>query len=212
MGTALSFEIYFNFNRKIASLITPILYKTPLKPNHITTLSLLAGFISAYFMSLGSRVAMLGGALFLQISFILDNCDGDIARMKSLQSVSGMWYDLTADLGVDFLQWIGLALGAVRQGVTPLIFIVCFTACAGSLINFFRVVFMRVAQGRSGKESALGLGPLSSAIHVLSHDGDPTLFVWFMSLVGYPGYLLFFGAVYINVIWIYSLILFRNQS
>jgi 1L-myo-inositol 1-phosphate cytidylyltransferase / CDP-L-myo-inositol myo-inositolphosphotransferase len=188
-------------NRRIASKITPLFMRTPLTPNQITTLALLSGFIAAFWFSMGTRTDLLAGAFFLQLSFILDNCDGDIARQKSMRSEFGMWYDFVADLFVDFAIWIGLAMGAVKQGQPEWIFYFSFAACLGSFINFQRVVKERLS-GKAKKAS--GSTAFHASIDSLSQDGDPSLFVWVMAAIGYPGYLLAGGAIYINFIWIYA--------
>jgi len=134
---------FFTFNRTIANRISPVLAKTFLTPNQITTLVLLSGIFAAYLMAQGSHMSMLGGALFLHVSFILDNCDGQVARLKSLSSSFGMWYDYLADLGVDFCLWIGLALGSMAKYPSPLVLTVMLLAMLGSVINFIRVVHYR---------------------------------------------------------------------
>src|SRR3989344_4782763 len=94
-------ETLLGLNRRIADAFVPLLVRTPLRPNHVTTLSLVSGPFAAWLLSLGSRKWMLAGALTLQFSFILDNCDGTLARLKSMQSALGMWYDYAADLAVE---------------------------------------------------------------------------------------------------------------
>ena len=201
----LNFDRYFNFNRAIASKITPFLVSTPLRPNHITSLALILGVVAAFFMSQATRFSMLAGAFFLQVHFILDDCDGSVARLKSMQSTFGMWYDFVADVIVDFFIWVGLALGAVAQGVGNGIFIFCAIACLGSGINFIRVTTERVCQ--PAKDSAVRTkNPLFSVLDVLSQDGDPSLLIWILAIIGSPSLFLILGAVYINVIWIFPLV------
>src|SRR3989338_1949827 len=96
------FNDFLSLNRKLALKAVPFLARTPFTPNQLTSLSLLLGIVAAYFFSLGSRISLLEGAFFLQLSFIADNCDGGVARLKNLSSEFGMWYDFVADLFVDF--------------------------------------------------------------------------------------------------------------
>jgi phosphatidylglycerophosphate synthase len=86
-------EDFFTLNRRIAGAVVPLLAKTPLAPNHITLLSMACGFVAATFFAQGTRAGMLEGAFFLQVSFVLDDCDGAIARLKSRQSEFGMWLE-----------------------------------------------------------------------------------------------------------------------
>lgn len=206
---------WFTFNRKIASKVSAVLVKTPLTPNHVTTLSMCAGLWAGYFFSTGRRSGLLLGAAFLQLSFILDNCDGDIARAKNLQSRFGMWYDFSADLVVDFALWSGLALGAVSLGVPgAAVRGWWLLAMSGSAINFSRVTGERMAAIRAAASPSAKVPPPANQpwwqtiLYVLGQDGDPTIFVYVMALAGSPWLFLVLGALYINALWILS----RNQS
>jgi phosphatidylglycerophosphate synthase len=194
----MKFDSLFSFNRAIAVRVSDTLVKTP-----VTTLSLTCGLLSAFAMARGSRTGLLLGALLLQLAFILDNCDGEIARRKNLKSQFGMWYDFVADLFVDWALWTGLCVGALAQSVTPLVVPVAVVACLGSAALFWVVVSRRLGGG-SGKEPSATKNPFLSALHVLGHDGDPSLLIWIFALAGYPGWLLFAGCVYVNVLWIYT--------
>jgi phosphatidylglycerophosphate synthase len=201
----------FTFNRKIAAKLSAFLVRTPLTPNHVTTLSMGAGLWAGYILSHGTRGSMVLGAVFLQLAFILDNCDGDIARAKGLQSRFGMWYDFTADLIVDLALWSGLALGAVSLGVPGVAVRGWWMAAiAGSAINFTRVTGERMAQIRSNKSASDKIPPPADRPvweriwYVLGQDGDPTLLVYGFALLGSPWLLLVLGTVYVNALWIFS--------
>ena len=194
----------FTYNRTVSAWLAPQLARTPLTPNHLTTLSLAAGLFAGFCMAHGTRQGLLAGAFFLHLSFILDNCDGAVARIKSMQSVSGMWYDYLADLAVDFALWTGLAVGADRQGLDGHVYGVAALACAGSALNFWRVVVQRrqpapaVQKGR-GNLVASFTGPLGK-------DGDPSLLVWFLAFTAGPAALLYLGCAYIFLVWSFSLL------
>ena len=197
-------DIFFSFNRKIASKAVPYLACTSITPNQITSLSLFCGLTAACFFSRGSRQWLMAGALFWQLSFILDNCDGAIARIKNLSSVSGMWYDFVADLLVDLAVWAGLGFAVYSQRGVSYAVPVALVACAGSVINFLRVIRGRLG-GKTGKESPPRPENIFlSTVHILSNDGDPTLLIWILALIGHPEYLLVLGCFYINFIWMMS--------
>ena len=170
-----------------------------------------AGLWAGYFFSTGRRTGILLGAVFLQISFILDNCDGDVARAKQMQSRFGMWYDFTADLIVDFALWTGLGLGAVSLGVPgAAVRWWWFAAMAGSSINFTRVTGERLAAIRSQKSASDKTPPPAggpvweTVLYVLGQDGDPTIFIYLFAVLGSPWLFLILGAVYVNALWILS--------
>ncbi len=195
-------EILFGFNRRISSRWVPYLLKTPITPNQITTLSLACGMIAAFFLSHGLRPWLLAGAAFWQLAFILDNCDGAVARQKGLSSVSGMWYDFVADLLVDFSIWTGLGWAVYHHGGASYALWTALAAAAGSLINFVLVAVRRTG-GKTGKEAPPDPKNIfHTTLHVLSNDGDPTLLIWIFALIGRPEYFLVLGCFYINFIWI----------
>ena len=196
-------DFLFTFNRKIAdAFFVPFFMKTPLRPNHITALSLMSGVLAGWVVSGGSRSDFLVGAFFLQLSFILDNCDGSVARLKNMRSVSGMWLDFTADLIVDFAFWVGLAAAAISRGEMVFHVASLFAAAgAGSLINFWRVSQRRLKE-KTGKKESSTKHPFLSAAHALGNDGDPSILVWAFALFFQPIQLLFFGAVYVHFLWV----------
>jgi phosphatidylglycerophosphate synthase len=86
------------FYQQISFLITKNIYKTEITPNQITVLSLIFGLLSSFFIYYHYIVS---GIIFLNISFILDCVDGQLARVKHMQSDFGMWLDNISDRVVE---------------------------------------------------------------------------------------------------------------
>lgn len=84
-------------NRRISRHITRQLVKTPVTPNQTTLLSLIIGIVSAWFFWQGGYWNYLAGGLIFQFSFIFDQCDGEIARLKFMESKFGGWFDAICD-------------------------------------------------------------------------------------------------------------------
>jgi len=59
-------------------------------PNHITLVSLIIGLAAAAGFALGTRTGAILGAGLVIIAYILDNCDGEVARAKNLSSRWGV--------------------------------------------------------------------------------------------------------------------------
>ena len=70
------------FNRRLSTLLTRLLVRTPLTPNQVTVLSFLVILPGVYLLSTGERMALIGAGLLIQLSFTLDCCDGEIARLR----------------------------------------------------------------------------------------------------------------------------------
>lgn len=202
----------FLLNRRIASKLSVFLIQTPLKPNHVTIFSMACGFIAALFMSKGTRWALLQAAFFMQLSFILDNCDGEIARAKKLSSEFGMWLDYVADLFVDFAIWIGLSLGAYRFLREDWVYAVAIIACLGSFINFNRVIWERRLLNKKKREEMRSTNKFIATLQILGDDGDPSLLFWVLALIAGPQIILICGAVYIHFLWMFGLWNLRKIS
>ena len=91
------------FYQQIAFLITKYLLKTKITPNQITILSLVLGIISGLFIILNNKVLAI---LFLNLSFIFDCVDGQLARVKNMQSRFGSWIDNVSDRVVENIIYI----------------------------------------------------------------------------------------------------------
>jgi len=86
-----------HFERYISLALTRRLCRTSITPNAMTIVSLLIGFASApFFFSSAPRYQLAGALLFLTHS-ILDGCDGELARLKFLESRWGAVLDVVGD-------------------------------------------------------------------------------------------------------------------
>lgn len=101
-------------NRTVAGLLVPLLAATPITPNQVTLLGLAAGLMAAWRFG-GGSAGWLAGALWLQISFVLDNCDGTLARRRGLASGFGSWLDTVSDCVVNVAFFHALGLGLYRD-------------------------------------------------------------------------------------------------
>ncbi len=95
-------------NRRFSlGIFTPLFLKLSkgITPNQVSILSFIVGLISSIFFLIGN--AMIG-ALLIQISSILDGCDGEIARLKHMQSSLGDFVDAVLDRYADGLILFGI--------------------------------------------------------------------------------------------------------
>ena len=67
----------------------------------------------------GDYFSILTGALLFLICYVLDNCDGEIARLKDMRSIFGMRYDTFVDWLVHTVFFIGLGWGATSATGQP---------------------------------------------------------------------------------------------
>jgi len=95
--------------------ISAILINLPITPNQITALSLTSGITGCMcFISTKFEHQILG-SLILVTSYILDNCDGEIARYKKLTSKFGERFDTFSDWIVHAVFFVALGYGTSHE-------------------------------------------------------------------------------------------------
>jgi len=101
-------------DRAVSTRISRYLVRTPLRPNHITTIGTAIGFVAAWALAQGTYgFGLLGTALFW-LAVIIDGCDGEVARLKFQESRLGYLFDVTTDNIVHVAIFVGLGIGAYR--------------------------------------------------------------------------------------------------
>ena len=116
-----------SLNRKIGLRITPWLARTGITPNQVTLLALASGLLAAWEFFRGPD-HWLHGALWFQLSYILDNCDGALARLTGRSSGFGSWLDTGVDLLVHMAFFAGLGAAVARQNSGAVwMWVTCFT-------------------------------------------------------------------------------------
>ena len=91
-----------------------ILYSTPITPNQITVLSFFVGLFSMGFYVSGRSDSLIWGAIFLYVKVLLDNIDGNLARVRGTSSRLGRFLDSLTDFLVTVMIYIGISFYLVR--------------------------------------------------------------------------------------------------
>ncbi len=129
------------FIRPISMRFTWVFVRTPLNANHVTIIQEIFGIIGAVLFAYGRFVL---GALFLQLGFIMDNSDGEVARWKNQQSESGKFLDLIGHMIVIPSYFFGLGLGLYLQQGT------IFTLIMGFLAGLFSLKLEKFINNEDG--------------------------------------------------------------
>lgn len=82
----------------ISPVITKRLVKTKLTPNMITVLMMISGVIGAALFAMPQLFLKIIGIIFIHLWYILDCCDGEVARIKRQFSKFGKEIDYTAHI------------------------------------------------------------------------------------------------------------------
>ena len=86
------------------------LYYTPIRPEVIAALSLLAGLISAYYYAKGEYHYSIIGAVFILIKNYVDSLDGHLARAKGQVTRLGRFLDSVCDAIVYIFLFTAIAI------------------------------------------------------------------------------------------------------
>jgi phosphatidylglycerophosphate synthase len=116
--------------------LTKFFLKTPLSPNMITILSLFIGLISAAFFFQGTYEQNIIGAGFLLLSAWVDCTDGEVARLKFLESKIGGKLDILCDNLVHFSVFFSIGIGLYHSTGNSIFKYFGLLAVFGSLISF----------------------------------------------------------------------------
>lgn len=122
-----------HINRKFSLEISRLLAPTKVTPNQITVISFLICVLSSLCFAAGLPWA---GGLLAQFSSILDGVDGEIARLKWLQSAYGELFDSILDRYADFFIVGGMAWWWCTQTENlPLALLVSLLALSGQPLS-----------------------------------------------------------------------------
>jgi phosphatidylglycerophosphate synthase len=97
--------------RRISLALTRGLVRTRVTPNMITVVSVGIGLLGAPFFLFADPLAQVVGALLFLTHSILDGCDGEIARLKFLESRGGAVLDFWGDNLVHQCVFACMAIG-----------------------------------------------------------------------------------------------------
>jgi phosphatidylglycerophosphate synthase len=182
-----------HLNRRFSRPMARWLARTGLTPNQVSFLSFLIGFSSLPAYALGGNV--LGG-LLAQLSSVVDGVDGEIARLKAMESSFGAFFDAILDRYADAAIVLGMILWAQRYEARPEAWFFGFLALSGSLL---------VSYSRARAEASTTVEFRSGIPSLFSRDVR-LLMVMIGSLVGQVCLTLALLAVFTNLIVLHRLL------
>ncbi len=132
------------FVRKVSIYVTWFLLQTPLSANAVTILQTLVGVAGAFFLCSQSLAWGFFGIILMQFGYILDCCDGEIARYRKQSSVNGVFLDLLGHEIVIPAMYMGLAIGEFQRNPDVALLILGFSAGLFSLRFDISAMFQTV--------------------------------------------------------------------
>lgn len=140
--------------RPLAFLLVISVYRTKIKPDHLTLIAMVMGITGGFFYSLGSHLTCIIGALFYLLFNIFDCSDGQLARIKKNGTSVGRLLDGIADYIAAIAIYTGIVIGYTNKPGQPSAFVLLI-ALAGisiivqeSLVDYFRTRFLDIVLER----------------------------------------------------------------
>jgi phosphatidylglycerophosphate synthase len=79
--------------RRLSPYLTRLLIRTPITPNGVTWLFILAGLAAAAVLTQDGLLPAIGAVLLIQLQILLDCSDGELARWRGKSSPVGIYLD-----------------------------------------------------------------------------------------------------------------------
>jgi phosphatidylglycerophosphate synthase len=140
-------------DQRLARLMIRPLVRSPVTPNHLTTVRLVLGLGACAAYGSGEwRWILLGSVLFL-LATLLDHADGELARLSGKTSRIGHLYDLFADAAVQVLLFVAIGIGLAQAAHGPLT--LWLGLLAGSAVSLLFGVCQRLERRLGAKQAGL---------------------------------------------------------
>ena len=163
--------------------LTRLFLKTPLSPNMITILSLFIGLISAIFFIQGTHQNNMIGAGLLLLSAWVDCTDGEVARLKFLESRIGGVLDIICDNLVHFAVFFAIGMGLYQSTGNNIFVLLGALAVFGSLISFLLLSSSIIDKKEMASANTADPKKKNTLTDTLANR-DFIYFLFFMSLIG----------------------------
>jgi phosphatidylglycerophosphate synthase len=186
-------------NRKCSSWLTRCLLQTSLSPNAITILSMTVGLVAAGAFAFGSYLTGVLGAVLFQLAAILDCCDGEVARLKFLESPVGEQLDIILDNLVHVALFAGIAWGASHTGWGAWALVLGAMAIIGNLAAFQIVQSVHRKRKHMQESQRRRIDVIFNRL--VSRDFSVIILAF--ALIGHLPWFLVLAAIGSNIFWPY---------
>lgn len=104
----------YNIYRHVSSPLTYVFLRLGITPNQITIFSSFLCLLGGIFLSIGTYAAMSTGMLLFLLFKVLDDCDGEVARIQKTYSMEGIFIDRIAHYINSLSLGLGLGIGLYK--------------------------------------------------------------------------------------------------
>lgn len=191
-------------SRPVSKMMTRLLINTRITPNQITVLSFLLGLGSAGSFFLGGYPMGVMGAALLLASIWVDGVDGEIARIKFMETKFGGKLDILCDNVVHIAVFFAIGMGLFHMHGEGIYIVLGSLAAVGSLLSFL-LIGAAVTAGKASASAGKG-GRKNDFVDKLANR-DFTHFLFVLALLDRLDVFIWLTAVGVNVLSAYLLFL-----
>jgi phosphatidylglycerophosphate synthase len=192
-------------SRPISRRLTRLLLNTRFTPNQITVFSFILGLGSALCFLQGGYGMGVGGAGLLLLSIWVDGVDGEIARIKFMESPFGAKLDILCDNVVHVAVFIAIGVGLYdAQGET--VFLILGALAAGGSLLAFLLLSEGIMEGKSTTTSSQKSDRKKNGFVDKLANRDFTHFLFVLALLDQLPVFIWLAAVGVNLMALYLLL------
>ena len=198
-------------SRPVSRLLTRMLLNTDVTPNQITWMSFALGLLSAWSFFQGGYQLGLLGAGFLLLSIWVDGVDGEIARIKFMDSAFGAKLDIYCDNIVHVVVFFSIGMGLYHAEGEMVYVYLGSLAAIGSLISFL-MLGSAITQGKSQATLTAKQSQDKNPFIEKLANRDFTHFLFVLALFGRLDVFLWLTAIGVNLLVVYLLFSLRKSG
>jgi len=118
-----------------------LLVRTSVTPNQLSAASALVAFLGAILIQGSTQSLRLPGVVIWFVAYILDFCDGDIARYRHMQSDRGEWFDAVLDRLKDVSLCTSVTILSVRMTASPIVLLLGLLSLGGTITHSYAITY-----------------------------------------------------------------------
>ena len=192
-------------SRPVSHRLTRLLLNTRFTPNQITMLSLFLGLGSALCFFQGGYAMGVSGAGLLLLSIWVDGVDGEIARIKLMESPFGAKLDILCDNVVHVAVFFSIGMGLYNIHGETIFLILGGLAASGSLLAFL-LLSEGIIESKSTTNSSQENDQKKNGFVDKLANRDFTHFLFVLALLDQLWIFIWLTAVGVNLMALYLLL------
>ncbi len=202
-------------SRTVSTRLTRLVIDTALTPNQVTLFSFFLGLMAAWrFFQGGYWAGVIGGTLLVFATWV-DGVDGELARLKFMESKLGAKLDIYCDNIIHFLLFLAIGLGLAKTMDPEIYTLLGIIAAIGSLLSFFMLNALVTASKSTAARNSTGKSGKPKPTPTLAEkmaNRDFIHLLFLLALFGRVDVFLWLTAVGVTVFTLYLLFLRIRSS